>query len=185
MWDVLTKTSAPPQLCKQSMHTCRTEIWFKCPDISQQRVQRSSLVADALATSDFTSRYNRPSMLLQNKTSSWPPLATPYCLQQQQHRLLFVPKPTTFSRQAAMRVPSSPAASPATARSYEPLDFGEDAEEERKPYEKGRLPLIASRIWRGARPLLVRCSSSSLPCGTRPTHDAGTCAAAVSAAAPQ
>jgi hypothetical protein len=88
-------------------------------------------------------------------------------------------------RQPAMRVPSSPAASPAAARSYEPLDFGEDAEEERKPSENGRLSLIASRIWRGARPLVIRSSSSKLLPATRPTRDAGTCAPAVSAPAPQ
>jgi hypothetical protein len=88
-------------------------------------------------------------------------------------------------RQPAMRVPSSPAASPAAARSYEPLDFGEDAEEERKPSENGRLSFIASRIWRGARPLLMRSSSSNLLFATRPTRDSGICAPAVSAAAIQ
>jgi hypothetical protein len=69
-----------------------------------------------------------------------------------------------------MRSPSSP------ARSYQPLDFGEDSEEERKAYGiVGRLSLIASRMWRGTRPLLSRymhwicseaqsCCVSSFPC---------------------
>lgn len=61
---------------------------------------------------------------------------------------------------SSMRSTSSAASVPTAGRSYQPLDFGDDADEQHRAINTfDHVSLIASRLWRCARPLMNRCVS--------------------------
>jgi hypothetical protein len=61
---------------------------------------------------------------------------------------------------SSMRSTSSAASVPTAGRSYQPLDFGDDADEQHRAINTfDHVSLIASRLWRCARPLINRCVS--------------------------
>ncbi len=67
--------------------------------------------------------------------------------------------------QLMMRSPTSTTSAPAPARSYQPLDFGDDIEDERKASGVAdSLSLMLTRITRSARPFLSRCTMNRQPC---------------------